>query len=54
MNRPQVDHFLSGVLAYFPSGARTNLSIELVAVSTHVRPGVRKIFRPQASAWRMY
>jgi hypothetical protein len=23
MNRPQVDHFLSGVLAYFPSGART-------------------------------
>ena len=22
MNRPQVDHFLSGVLAYFPSGAR--------------------------------
>ena len=25
MNRPQVVYFLSGVLAYFPSGARTGL-----------------------------
>jgi len=24
MNRPQVAYFLSGVLAYFPSGARSN------------------------------
>jgi len=24
MNRPQVDHFLSGVLVYFPSGARSD------------------------------
>jgi hypothetical protein len=29
MNRPQVDHFLSGVLAYFPSGARIDEPTDL-------------------------
>ena len=42
MNRPQVDHFPSGVLAYFPSGART-LSLPWRETTIEKPPWVTRI-----------
>jgi len=40
MNRPQVVHFLSGVLAHFPTGARNTT----VKVNPRLIAAVRKAF----------